>query len=177
MKKRHLEAARITKPVGLRGEMRAQLYCDGCEMLTGFGLYLGKELKPVEITAAVPLKNDMCRIRIKGIVTIEEAQPLAGKILYLDREEAQLPPDTWFIADIIGLPVYDIDSGVRYGVINDVIQNGPTDVYSVKAQNGRELLFPAIPEVLINVDIEGEKILIRPLEGLFDEESGSSDEN
>lgn len=170
MKKRFLEAAKITKPTGLRGEMRAQLYCDTCELLTDFDLYLGREHKPVTVTAAAPLKNDMCRIRIEGVNTIEEAQLLTGKMLYLDREDARLPEDTWFIADLIGLPVYDADDGRFYGKIDEIMQNGPTDVYSVRTDEGKQLFFPAIPEVLINVDVDGEKIVIRPLDGLFDEE-------
>lgn len=168
MKKRFLEAARITKIVGLKGEMRAQLLCDTCEILTDFDLVLGKEHLPVNVTSAVPLKNDMCKIRIKGIETAEEAQKLVGKILYLDREDAELPTDTWFIADIIGLPVYDAESGRLYGKVAEILQNGPTDVYSIKTEEGRELLFPAIPEVLKKVDIDGERIEIVPLKGLFD---------
>ena len=170
MKKRFLEAARITKPVGLRGEMRAQLYCDTHELLTDFDLYLGKEHKPVQVTSAVPLKNDMCKLKIEGVNTVEEAQLLTGKMLYLDREDAELPEDTWFIADLIGLPVYDADSGQLYGKVDEILQNGSTDVYSIKTEEGKQLLFPAIPEVLIDVDIDGEKIVIRPLPGLFDEE-------
>lgn len=168
MKKRFLEAARITKTVGLKGEMRAQLLCDSCDILTDFSLALGKELLPVNVTSAVPLKNDMCKIRIKGIETAEEAQKLVGKILYLDREDAELPTDTWFIADIIGLPVYDAESGRLYGKVTEILQNGPADVYSIKTEEGRELLFPAIPEVLKSVDVEGERIEIVPLKGLFD---------
>ena len=170
MKKRFLEAAKITKPVGLRGEMRAQLYCDTYELLTDFDLYLGKEHKPVRVTAAASLKNGMCRLKIEGVDTVEEAQLLTGKMLYIDREDAELPEDTWFIADLIGLPVYDADNGRLYGKIDEILQNGPTDVYSIKTDSGKQLLFPAIPEVLIDVDVDGEKIVIRPLEGLFDEE-------
>lgn len=170
MKKRFLEAAKITKPVGLRGEMRAQLYCDTHELLTEFDLYLGKEHKPVKVASAAPLKNDMCKLKIEGVNSIEEAQLLTGKMLYLDREDAELPEDTWFIADLIGLSVYDADSGQLYGKIDEILQNGPTDVYSIKTEEGKQLFFPAIPEVLIDVDVDGEKIVIRPLPGLFDEE-------
>lgn len=168
MKKRFLEAARITKIVGLKGEMRAQLLCDSCDILTDFDLALGKEHLSVNVTSAVPLKNDMCKIRIKGVETAEEAQKLVGKILYLDREDAELPTDTWFIADIIGLPVYDAESGRLYGKVAEILQNGPTDVYCLKTEEGKELLFPAIPEVLKKVDIDGERIEIVPLKGLFD---------
>lgn len=170
MKKRWLEAAKITRPVGLRGEMRAQLYCDNYDLLTDFDMYLGKEHKLVKVAAVAPLKNDMCKLRIEGVNTVEEAQLLTGKMLYLDREDAELPEDTWFIADLIGLPVYDADSGRLYGKIDEILQNGPTDVYSIKTEEGKQLLFPGIPEVLIDVDVDGEKIFIRPLKGLFDEE-------
>lgn len=178
MKKRYLEAARLTKTVGLKGEMRAQLLCDDCEILTNFDLYMGKEKSQVRVISAYPISNDMCKIKIEGIDTVEKAQPLIGNILWLDREDAALPEDTWFIADVIGLPVYDADTGELYGEVKEILQNAPTDVYVLKGKNGRELMFPAIPEVLLNVDPENEKIIIRPLKGLFDggEEIGGEGE-
>lgn len=170
MKKRYLEAAKLTKTVGLKGEMRAQVLCDGCEVLTDFDLYWGKEHKPVRVTSAYPIANDMCKLRIEGVDTVEKAKAMVGGILYLDREDAELPEDTWFIADVLGLPVYDIDTGELYGEVKEVMQNGPTDVYLIKGGKRGELMFPAIPEVLINTDIDNEKIEIRPLKGLFDEQ-------
>lgn len=168
MKKRYLEAAKITKPVGLRGEMRARVLCDSADILTEFDLYLGGEHKAVSVISSVPAGGDMCKLRIEGVGTAEEAQKLVGKLLYIDREDAELPEDSWFIADIIGLPVYDADDGRLYGRVREILQNGPTDVYVLKAGDGRELMFPSIPEVLLNVDVEGERIEIRPLKGLFD---------
>ena len=50
------------------------------------------------------------------------------------------------------------------------MQNGPTDVYLIRGESGKELMFPAIPEVLISVDPDKERIEIRPLKGLFDNE-------
>lgn len=169
MKKRYLEAARLTKTVGLRGEMRAQVLCDDPEVLTDFDLFLGKEHTPCKALSAYPIKNDMCKIRLEGIDTVEQAQKLIGQTLYIDREDAELPEDTWFIADLIGLPVYDFDSGRLYGKVKEILQNGPVDVYLLSTAEGKELLFPAIPQVLKSVDIEGEKILITPLPGLFED--------
>lgn len=178
MKKRYLEAAKLTKTVGLKGEMRAQVLCDSCEVLTDFDLYLGKEHKPVRVTSAYPIANDMCKLRIEGVDTVEMAKAMVGSILYLDREDAELPEDTWFIADVLGLPVYDIDTGELYGEVKEILQNGPTDVYLIKGGRRGELMFPAIPEVLINLDIEKEKIEIRPLKGLFeDQEAVTGDES
>lgn len=170
MKKRYLEAARITKTVGLKGDMRAKVLCDSADILTDFDLYLGREHSAVRVTSAVPVSIDMCKLRIEGIDSVEKAQKLVGQTLYIDREDAELPEDTWFIADIIGLSVYDADDGRCYGKVKDILQNGPTDVYLLKGTDGRELMFPAIPEVLLKVDVDGERIEIRPLKGLFEDE-------
>jgi 16S rRNA processing protein RimM len=70
------------------------------------------------------------------------------------------------VADLIGLTVKDADTGEVYGRLSDVLQTGGRDVYVIKGE--RELLFPAIPEVVVSVDIAGGEMLIRPLEGLFD---------
>lgn len=179
MKKRYLEAARLTKTVGLRGEMRAQVLCDSADILTDFDLFLGKEHTQYRAVSAYSVKNDMCKIKLEGIDTVEQAQKLIGQILYIDREDAELPEDTWFIADLIGLPVYDSDGGALYGKVKDILQNGPVDVYLLNTESGKELLFPAIPQVLKNVDIDGGKIEITPLPGLFEdwEEVKGGEEN
>jgi 16S rRNA processing protein RimM len=92
-------------------------------------------------------------------------------MLYIDCEDYPLPENTWFIKDIIGLKVINADSGEVYGKVEEILQSAPKDVYVVKAENGRQLLFPAIPEVLIETDITEGIIKIRPLEGLFNDDN------
>lgn len=176
MKQQFLEMARITKPIGLKGEMRAQVFCDYAEQLAEYEtLYLGKEHEPISVTSSRVQKNEMAAIKISGVESIEEAQRLSGKMIYLNRDDADLPDDVWFLQDIIGAEVLDADSGKRYGVIDDVLQNGAADVYSIKTDEGKQLLFPAIPEVLVDVDIDNGKMTIRPLPNLFELE-GERDE-
>ena len=104
------------------------------------------------------------------------AQPLIGKILYLDRDDAELEEGLYFIQDIIGLTVKDADTGEIYGKITDVYQNGASDVYSIKKDNGRELMFPCIDEVVLNTDIDAGEMIIRPLPGLFDDDTSEDGE-
>ena len=171
MKKKYLVIGRITKLQGLKGEVRVQYYCDEPEMLCEFDtLYLGREHTPVEPARARYLKSDVAVLKLKGVDTPEDAEKLIGKMLYFDRDDIELPEDTWFIQDVIGLDVYDADPGKCYGRVDDVYQNGTADVYSIKTPSGGQLMFPAIPEVLLETDIEGGRITIRPLEGLFDPE-------
>ena len=169
--KQFLETAKIVATQGIRGEVRCQYYCDCAEFLCEFDeLYLDKKgEKPVQITRAYPHKNIVV-MKIDGIDTVEDAQKLVGKTLYMDRNDVELDEGAYFIQDIIGLTVKDIDSGEIYGKISEVYQNGATDVYSIKKENGRELMFPYIDEVVKKIDIEAGEMLIKPLEGLFDED-------
>lgn len=169
--KQYLETAKIVATHGIRGEVRCQYFCDSAEFLCEFDeLYLDKKgEKPVEISRAYPHKNVVI-MKIDGIDTVEDAQKLIGKTLYMNRDDVELDEDVYFIQDIIGLTVKDIDSGEVYGKISDVYQNGATDVYSIKKENGRELMFPYIDEVVKKIDIEAGEMLIKPLEGLFDED-------
>lgn len=169
--KQYLETAKIVATHGIRGEVRCQYFCDSAEFLCEFDeLYLDKNgEKPVEIARAYPHKNVVI-MKIEGIDTVEDAQKLIGKTLYMDRDDVELPEDVYFIQDIIGLVVKDIDSGEVYGKISEVYQNGATDVYSIKKENGTELMFPYIDEVVKKIDIEAGEMLIKPLEGLFDED-------
>lgn len=169
--KQFLETAKIVATHGVRGEVRCQYFCDSAEFLCEFDeLYLDKKgEKPVEIMRAYPHKNVVI-MKIDGIDTVEDAQKLIGKTLYMNRDDVELDEDVYFIQDIIGLVVKDIDSGEVYGKISEVYQNGATDVYSIKKENGAELMFPYIDEVVKKIDIEAGEMLIKPLEGLFDED-------
>lgn len=166
--KRFLETGKIVATQGIRGEVRVQYYSDTPEVLCDFDvLYLDHGKTPLKILRAYPHKNVVI-MKIEGIDLIEQAQPLIGKIIYIDREDTELEDGLYFIQDIIGLEVKDIDTGKVYGKITDVYQNGAADVYSIKQTDGSELMFPCIDEVVIKTDIENGEMLIRPLPGLFE---------
>ena len=92
-----------------------------------------------------------------------------GKTLYIRRADAKLEEGDYFIQELIGLSVVDRDTGRVYGTLTDVSQTGANDVYHITDGEGQEWLIPAIPQVIQSVDLEGEKMIITPLEGLFDE--------
>lgn len=166
--KKFLEIAKITSTQGIRGEVRCQYYCDAPEVLCEFDtLYFDKGKTAVNVERAHSHKNIVV-MKLEGVNSIEEAQKYIGKLLYLDREDAELPEETYFIQDIIGLTVKDADTGEVYGKVTDIYQNGAADVYSIKRENGAEYMFPCIDEVVKKIDVEGGEILITPLDGLFE---------
>ena len=168
MKKRYLECGKVVSTHGVRGEIKVKPWCDSPEFLCGFDtLYLDADgINPLRVVSARAHKG-MALILPDGINTIDRAAALRGKILYIDRNDA---PDDGrpFLQDLIGLTVRDVDTNEIYGKLADIIETGANDVYVVRGDCGRELLVPVIEQVIIETDIDGGEITIRPLEGLFD---------
>ena len=170
MLKRFLEIGKIVAVQGLKGEVRVEPWCDSGEFLCEFDtLYFDKGSTPVDIVRSRVQKNIVI-MKIEGIDTVEQAQTIRNKILYMDREDVELEEDYYFVQDLIGLNVIDADSGVSYGNICEVSFTGANDVYHIKDKDGKIRLIPAIPDVVLDTDIEGGVMKIHVLEGLFDED-------
>lgn len=167
MKKEFLEAGKIVNTHGIRGEVKIIPYCDSPELLCEFDrLFIGKAHDELIVERSRVFKNTVIA-KLKGIDTPEAAEKLRNKILFMHRDDLELDKDTYFIQDLIGMEVKDADTDFSYGKITDVMQTGANDVYVIKGTD-REYLIPAIPEVVLNTDIDADLMTIRPLDGLFD---------
>lgn len=163
-----LETGKIVNIHGLKGEVKIMPWSDDPQFVCEFDtLYCGKDKMPLDVESARVHKN-MALVKFSGIDTPEKANTLRNSIVYIDRDDVELEEGTYFIADLIGLTVRDVDSGREYGVVKDIFQTGANDVYEIE-KDGRKYYIPAIPDVIISTDIQGGEIAIRPLEGLFDE--------
>jgi len=169
VKKQFLETGIFVGTHGLKGELRLQPWCDSPETLTEFDrLYLNGGGDSFEITSAKVHKNIVI-MKLNGVDDIESAERYRGKTVYLDRDSLELDDGDYFIQDLIGCRVFDADSGQLLGELTDVSKTGANDVWHI-ARDGKEYLIPAIPDVVISVDIDDGKIIIRPLRGIFDED-------
>lgn len=167
--KPYLEAGQIVSTHGVRGEVRVQVWCDSPEQFATFKhLYWddgGKQ--PVRLKAR-PHKQ-MALVKLEGVDTVEAAQVLRGRMLYVDRRDIKLPKGHHLVQDLIGLTVVDADTGEEYGTLTDVSQTGANAVYHMATPKG-EILIPAIPDVIIAVDTKRDILRLRPMKGLFDDE-------
>ena len=95
---------------------------------------------------------------------------MSGILHWLDRwaEEFVVSVMLAALVLLLGMEVFDADTGARYGVLCDVSETGANDVYHIRFDDGVERLIPAIPQVVASVDLPGNRMEIRPLEGLFD---------
>ncbi len=174
MKKQYLECGRIVSTHGVRGEVKVEPWCDSPDFLLDFdAFYVGKEQKEMQVEGARVHKT-MVLLKLCGVDTPEQGMALRGKMLFIDRSKVSLEEGEYFVQDLIGLSVYDADDGRLYGRLVEVSQTGANDVYHIRFEDGKIGLVPKIPQVVLGIDIEGGRMEIRPLPGLFEE---GTDEN
>ncbi len=166
---KYLETGKIVSIHALKGEVKIQPWCDSPEYLCTFKRLYSKSGDRVYEIERIRPQGNMVIAKLKGIDTPEQAQALRGRILYIDRDDADLPEGSYFVADLIGLEVRD-EAGRSYGVISDVLQTGANDVYEIESNDGKLYYIPAIPSVILSTDIQGGIMVIYPMEGLFDED-------
>ncbi len=164
-----LEVGQIVGTHGVRGEVRVQPWCDSAEQFAGFKkLYWDENgTQPVKVKGR-PHKQ-MALVTIDGVTTVEQAQVLRGRVLYVSRRDLHLPRDRYLVQDLMGITVVDADTGETYGTLTDVSQTGANPVYHMQTTKG-EVLIPAIPSVVISVDTKADILRLRPMKGLFDDE-------
>ena len=167
---KYIETGKIVGTHGIKGMVRVQPWCDSGEFLTDFKrFYLDKDGNEHLKISSVKPHGSVVLIAFKDVDTVEKAEALRGKVIYIDRADVNLPEGRYFITDLLGCEAFDADSGERYGVICDVSETGANDVWHIK-NNDKIYLLPAIDEVIISADPENGKVVIRPMKGIFDDE-------
>ena len=165
-----LQVGVITSTHGIRGEVKVFPTTDDPERFLDLQeviLDLGREKKTLTISNVKFFKQFVI-LKFKGYDDINLVEPFRKKGLWITREQAvPLEEDEYFIADLIGLSVVT-DQGEKLGKISDVLQTGANDVYAVTTPEGKELLFPAIKDCILDVDIQEGRMTVHVLKGLLD---------
>lgn len=170
MKKQFLEVGQIVGTHGVRGTMRVKPWSDDSDFLSDFKrVYLDKGETELKVSSAKAHGN-VTLLDIKGVDSIEKAEGLRGKVLMVNRDDIALPEGRYFVDELIGCVVTDADTGENLGTITDVSKTGANDVWHITRDN-TEYLVPAIPSVIVSVDVEKEAAVLRPLKGIFDDEN------
>lgn len=163
----YLEIGKIVSVFGLKGEVKVQPWCDSPQFICEFDTLYYKSGTPVIIERSRVAKN-IAILKIKDVDTVEQAQAIRNRVLYMDRNDVELEKGSYFIQDLVGLTVTDADTDQIYGKITEVSKTGANDVYHIKSDDGKMYYIPAIPQVIENIDLKSGIMTIRPLDGLFD---------
>ena len=170
MKKQYLETGKIVGTHGIKGMTRVQVWADDNEFLGQFKfVYTDKDGQNRLEISRVQSHGTVALVAFKGVNTIEQAEKLRGTVIYINRKDAKLPEGRYFITDLLGCEVFDADTNEFLGKITDVSETGANDVWHI-TRDAKEYLVPAIADVIVSVDTENEKAVIRPMKGIFDED-------
>lgn len=165
-----LQVGVISSTHGVRGEVKVFPTTDDVtrfKKLKEVILVTEKTEKILKITS-VKFFKQFAILKFEGIDTLNDVEVYKGASLFVTRKNAvKLQKDEYFIADLIDLNVVD-DNGNELGTLIDVMQTGANDVYIVKNAEGKELLFPAIKECILDIDFKNGKMTVHVMDGLLD---------
>ena len=162
MKNQFIEAGVVVNTHGIRGEIKIQPWSDTPDFLFDFDtIYIDK--KPYTLLDARIHKN--CVIaELEEITDINDAEPLKGKVVTVDRDDVELPEGRHFLVDLIGLEVRDADSDEILGKLVEVMTPPGNYVYVIRGK--REYLVPAVEEFIIETNVEAGYMRVHLLEGM-----------
>lgn len=167
----------IVAPFGVHGEMKVRLLTDIPDRFAELdAVHIGPEHTRYPIKSVRPYKGEMVVLKLDGIDDANTVETLRNLDLQIpDSKLATLPPDSYYQHDILGLHVITMD-GQNLGHITDIIVTGSNDVYSIKAPDGKQVLIPAIKDVIKQIDLLRRTMYIDPLPGLLDEDQEQEEE-
>ena len=169
MKQEYFEIGQIVNTFGIKGFVKVNPFTDDMqrfEELHEVFVVKNKEMLKMQIEEIKYQKN-VVLIKFKGIEDINMAEKYKGCYIKIKREDARkLPKDTYFIADLIGLTVYD-ENGNVLGKVDDIYNNKVHDIYVVKDDLGKQILLPSTKEVIKQINVDENRIVVHLIDGLI----------
>jgi 16S rRNA processing protein RimM len=165
-----LAAGKVRRPHGVHGEVVVELYTDFPERLRPkVKVYLGEKHLPLTLLSA-RIHNEGLLLGFEGIGTPEEAGRFRNQTLYVSAKTLpDLADGEYYFHQLVGLSVVDED-GKPLGTLTEIVETGANDVYVVTGATGTEVLLPAIPDVILDVDLGAKTMRVHLLPGLVDGE-------
>ena len=166
-----VEIGTLARPHGIRGEIRVNYYADSLELLRGDVVYLQAGNKPprkMEIDT-VRMHQGTPLIRFVEAPDRTAAEFLRGQTLLIPESALpELDEDEVYLHDMLGLSVVLDATGQKLGVLDHVLFHGEQELWSILTPEGKEILLPAVPEFVADIDLDTEIIRITPPEGLLE---------
>lgn len=147
--------AKALKPQGIKGEIKFKVLLNDIEDIkeeTSFIL----DKREVSVKS-IRVDKEFAYIMFNEISSVQEADLLRNKMLYMKKRKEALDEGEYFIEDMIG-KVCVFESGAVLGEVTDIQNYGSADVYYVQKENGKEVLFSFVEGVII--DVTDDKIIL-----------------
>ena len=164
-----LEIGQIVNTFGIKGFVKVNPFTDNINRFDDLKkVYIKNKSQKYELEIEkVKYHKNMVLIKFKGIDKVEDAESLRNSYILVNRkDEKTLNKDTYYIVDLLGLDVYT-DEGELLGKLEDIYNTGSNDIYVVKNELGKQILLPAIKDVIKEINIENRKIIVHIINGLL----------
>jgi 16S rRNA processing protein RimM len=159
-----LYVGRVTAPFGVAGELRVMLETEFPDLLPERPLFVGKERRQM-VVEGLRQHGREALLKLGGVNTLDAADGLRGQELFVAlADAAPLPAGRFYPHQIVGLAVWTA-AGDQYGVVSDVLSRPANDIYVVR-HAGKEVLVPAIADVVKVIDIQQGRMVIDVVPGL-----------
>ena len=169
MKKEFLECGKIVGAHGVKGLMKVESWCDSPKILAAQKrVFLAEKdgFKEVSVVSAA-VSGQVVLMGLDGYLNRETVQGMKNTVLYLSREDIPLKKGAVLLADIIGLPVKDLETGSVLGKVKDITDAPRSRIYVVETPNGKEVLLPDVKEFIKEINTE-EGVFVTLIPGFFD---------
>ena len=155
---------RVVGAWGIQGDLKVQSLTDVPERLLEGGLVY-MDGQPARIERARPTKAGL-RLKLDIVADRTQAETLRGAQLTVPRSEVRPAPEgTFYHFQIIGIEVLTEDEE-RLGQVLEILDTGGNDVYVIGRPNDKDLLLPAIADVILSIDVDRNRMIVRVPEGL-----------
>ncbi len=156
----------------MRGALKIYSYGETLgEQAAGDKLFLNPQTRGKNVALTLTTLRPQGKfwiVQFRECSSMEDAQALLGEEVFVP--EDRLPPaeeGEYYHFQLLGLEVETLD-GKSVGILTAIMETAGNDVYVVDNQ-GREVLVPAVEEIVCSVDLELGKMVIDPPEGLLDD--------
>lgn len=155
---------RIVGAWGVRGEVKVESFTDFPSRFNKEAVLFLDE-RPVRVLASRKRKSGFV-LSLESVQGRDAAEAVRGSELTVPATELHsLPDGSFYYFQIIGLEVWTDDSELL-GTVKEIITTGANDAYVVVDEGGRQVLVPAVEDVVREVDVAGGRIVVNLPEGL-----------
>jgi 16S rRNA processing protein RimM len=161
----------VTRPHGLRGEVRVTPHTDRPERFEGLGECVlwdeASDIRVVRRIRGARRQGDAVLLSLAECDSVEAAAALVGRLVALPRAQAlPPPPGRLYPWQLVGCRVVT-ENGLPVGELCGIEPSPAHDLWVVRGVE-REHLIPAVAEIVVEVDVDARRVVIRPPEGLLE---------
>ncbi len=156
----YLTIGKLQRTHGVKGEILMEILTDFPErVVIDKTLFIGQKHDEYTVASVRPTGNKLL-LSFEGLTDCDQVSILRNQLVYIKTEDANLLPEgEYYHHEIIGMEVVD-ENGNLVGSVAEIIVTGANDVYIVKTQDD-ELLLPAIRSVVLSIDQQSKKMIVR----------------